>query len=48
LKYCRVIYSEEPSNDRAPLLGGMIKKICGRNSIEFRANYKNMGGSIPD
>ena len=47
LKYCREIYSEEPTTEKAPLLGGRIKKICGRNFLESRGNYQQSGGFIP-
>ena len=34
VKYCKCIYSEEPSNERQPIYGGRIKKLCGRNYLD--------------
>eukprot|EP01050_Picozoa_sp_SAG11_P013764 SAG11_NODE_1630_length_4545_cov_51.211201_1_plen_1253_part_10 len=47
LQYCRCISSEEPEDDKKPLYGGRIKKICGRNFLEARANFENSDGFIP-
>eukprot|EP01050_Picozoa_sp_SAG11_P010904 SAG11_NODE_1119_length_5789_cov_56.660808_1_plen_1685_part_00 len=47
LQYCRCISSEEPEDDKRPLYGGRIKKICGRNFLEARANFENSDGFIP-